>query len=250
MKSLYPPPGSVWFVDLAILPFLRRIELFNFWQPRLVGGTILSGASLGLVSLLSFRMTIPDSLKISLTLLVLFFFAALMLLYVKLPVARKHKEIYRDLSERGVVVDEQGLTIKLDSKPARKVKWQDIQSFHITILESSNNAEFLAFHLADDTFSFPFMQLTRADRLPIPNIISDEGNLYYCYTGSERKAFTPDNNDFYTEMRNVSVRRRPIHNWNVCGLCVPFVTLQLFLWSITGVCENSISSSATNVRTS
>ncbi|MBN2383987.1 hypothetical protein JXQ70_14010 [bacterium] len=236
MKSLKQKAGSAWYIDLAVLPFIRRVELYQSWQPLLVCGTAMSLIAIILVAIFDPDNLVPQWLKISLTLLALLFIIAYFLMIIKLPVTRKHRLAYRELCKRGVFLTDQGLHLNLYNTPEQSMDWTDIDNFHITIMESANNTEFLTFHGLDQDISFPFLHLTRADRIPIPNVVEDEGQLYYCYSAKTRLPLLAENNDLYRDLLHrigskLSNKRLERLNFK-CPHCEASFVLHIRQWRI------------------
>lgn len=202
MKTLNSEPGTTWFVDLAVLPFLRRVEFYRSRSPLLFSGLTISGGLLAVLVFLGEKYYSPDWLKISLTIIMIVFIATIFLLHVFFPITKKHRELYKDLLTKGVFTSNSHVLINMSTCPNKKIEWSAITSFHTTIMESINNTEFLTIHTEKETISIPFLQLTDASRIPIPNTVEDEGMLYYCYSTDSRISLSAKNNDLYHEFLN------------------------------------------------
>lgn len=198
MKTLGPPSGTTWFVDIAILPFLRRVELRDGRLPPLLITLLISMTAL-LVSL-SGRIHAFSTVWISVPAMAVALISAMicMIILYKIPLSGKERRIYHSLKDRGIRGDDEGLEVAGQLPEKQTIRWDDIMGWYVKILESSANTEVIVLNLrGKGEVTLPFLNLTRSDRMPIPGILEDGDVYYYCYQPNSRVPFSAVNNDFY-----------------------------------------------------
>lgn len=201
MKSTEYINGKKWFIEIAVLPFIRRYELRHKWYP------ILSGSAIGSLIIIFFLnsfhqfQSLPKWIILIPALTGLIFITFLFLITLKFPLPPKAKNKYLSLLKKGIIFNEKGMLISVFSIQEKKINWEEIEEFFITSLENSGNTEIITIRTSKENLSFPFLNLVDASRIPIPGLLKDKEKIYYCYQPNTRMPLKSENNDFYNELK-------------------------------------------------